>query len=202
MQLIGVVLALVVVVLLCALLVASLGNLVRDRWGMRAVTYEPEANDYRGSARVTEVQLRGVPAYASWSAGLNLVWGLATVSVFAPAGFLCALTSEAAAVLIGVVSVSGLFLGPSLLIAAVGLIRRKESTTRSALGIARWSLVHHVAVFAAFVALSLFENEMAPLILVCILPCSIGGALAAGLSRAAERSEASREYDLMVPAAA
>ena len=79
------------------------------------------------------------------------------------------------------VSLSGFALGIALFIAARRLLARRK--LGRVVGIARWSMVHHVAVVVAFLIASFGMSE--DFWLLTPIPCVIGLALGFGLHRRA-----------------
>ena len=142
-------------------------------------------------AVVMAVKVRGArepSARAKLVAGLNSFWGVVTILFFAPAGCLAALfgfdKSALAGSAITAVSLDGFALGIALFVASRRLLKHRKLDRVKA--IATWSIVHHVAVVLAFFPL---DDDVA---FACMLPCSLGIALAIGLIR---RANAPQGYD-------
>lgn len=120
-------------------------------------------------------------------AGFNVFWGVITVLFFAPGGLLAAAIisdhSAIGALAVLAVCLSGFGLGVALFIASRRLLAQKK--LGRVIGIARWSMVHHVAVPLAFVIASSLDRSSDDFWQLPIIPCSIGLALGWGLHRRA-----------------
>ncbi len=130
-------------------------------------------------------------------AGFNVFWGVITVLFFAPGGLLAALfiadhnDGAIGALAIVLVCLSGFGLGVALFIASRRLLAQKK--LGRVIGIARWSMVHHVAVVLAFILASLTARHGdEDLWLLPVIPCVIGFALGWGLQRRARLELQSR----------
>ena len=113
-----------------------------------------------------------------WTVGFGIFWGLCTLLGFAPAGGLLATMmihdEPIAGGLVGIVSLSGAALALGLIGVGVALLgdpRRADLYGRLGL----WSMAHHVAVGAAFVAIGMLGRGMdAAIVALPIIPCVIG----------------------------
>lgn len=120
-------------------------------------------------------------------AGFNVFWGVITVLFFAPGGLLAAAIisdhSVVGALAVLAVSLSGFGLGVALFIASRRLLAQKK--LGRVIGIARWSMFHHVAVPAAFMIASATDRHSEDFWQLPIIPCVIGLLLGWGLQRRA-----------------
>lgn len=141
----------------------------------------------KGPFRTSEVatyRAAGVPTEIKVSSALNIVWGLLTALVFAPAGLLFCLIgadiSLPGTLAVFAVSVHGFWLAGRLFGASKGLMRQEG---RRLVATARASLIHHIAVLASFAFMLLIASrrhatEAPALFAATVVPCALGIALA------------------------
>lgn len=163
------------------------------RWGtVRGPAVEAGAGPYREGS--TEPDLpRGVPGIVRWSAGLGVAWGVLTLLVFTPAGFLLLLVfadnhaglSALLIPLLLVVLCDAVILGFALVSIAPALLRGGPEGTRSARNVARWSTAHHFAVLTVFVLVPLASRDGVLLLVLAAVPCLFGLTHAGMLDQAA-----------------
>lgn len=190
-----------------AVVTLTLARGQRWRWGWRPAT-APSADDgiYR-SAPVTVREPRSIPPVCIAAAITSAAWGILTLFLFLPAGMVgCTVSGPSSANgalsvigFIGIMAVNlqALFLGPALLGLVKPLTRRSPGAAALVLRTARFSLVHHAVVVAAF-ASSFGSSGALEWIWLAWVPCAIGGLHAALLlaARAAlvqlDREDAAR----------
>lgn len=163
------------------------------RWGtVRGAAVEAGAGPYREGSTQPDLP-RGVPGIVRWAAGLGVAWGVLTLLVFMPAGFLLLLVFvegriELAGLLIPlllVVLCDAFVLGFALVAIGPALLRGGPEGTRSARNVARWSTAHHFAVLTVFVLFPLASRDGVLLLLLAALPCLMGLTHAGMLDQAA-----------------
>lgn len=170
------------------------------RWGsVRGSPVSAGDGPYRGG-QTTPTHLRGVPAVVRWAAGTGVAWGILTLLVFMPAGFLLLLVigdatdthgawAAFAATMLLLVACDALILGFALLAIAPALVRGGEEGVRSARGVARWSTLHHLVVLLTFFTFALVNGNGFVLLVMSLVPCLLGLSQAGLLDRAADECE-------------
>ncbi|MEM9188280.1 MAG: hypothetical protein AAGF12_03850 [Myxococcota bacterium] len=155
----------------------------RTRWGF--VVSETRGGDspYREGA-LPDHRAAGVPKRIVAICSLNIVWGLATIFLFAPAGVLVGLVlmDESAnatplGLLLLLVALSGFPVG--ILHAAGGYaVIQREALSRK---IMRWSVGHHIAVTLAYFLTAAVMTDWALLWVITVVLCVLGASLVLGL---------------------
>lgn len=176
--------------------VALMSARYRDRWGARpGPVVRAGDSPYRVAETRPEVP-RGVPATARLAAGTGIAWGVITLLIFTPAGFLLMAVSGdvlaspigggLAAVLLLVVSCDAVALGFALVGVAPGVLRAGHEDRRAVRSVSVWSVVHHLLVLGTFGTLVLVEPDLVFLLVMALLPCLLGMGQAVLMRRASE----------------
>ena len=173
-------------------LVAPLVTRDGGRWGFRRQVVEVSPNPYRGAPVHGDHEPRRAPVVIPVAAGLNALWGFGTLLLFGPAGCLLFLfAGEAPLFMVGLIPLvmSGFLLGGRLLITP-GHLRRGRTDAVSLT--VRWSVIHHVAVSALFLASALLPSRLGTTLALPLfpsIPAGVGIVLALLLHRANRRAE-------------
>lgn len=186
----------VTAILSASLTVWLLSRKYHWHWGR---VFGPPVGAGSGPYRAAETRQelpRGVPPVVRWAAGTSVAWGVLTLLLFMPSGFLLLLILGQAAAgdlgmafgatLLLLVACDAIVLGFALLAAAPTVLRGGEEGQRAGRGVARWSTVHHLAVLGTFTVFALSKPEGLFFLVLAFLPCLLGLAQASMLHRAAD----------------
>lgn len=185
----------------------------RWRWGWRPVTAASADDGVYRSAPVIVREPRSIPRVCIIAAVTSAAWGILTLFLFMPAGMLgCTVgapTGESGVLstfgFLGIVAVNlhAFFLGTAFLGLVKPLTQRSPGAAAQVGRIARFSLVHHAVVVAAFAA-AFAGMDAAEWTLLAGVPCAIGGLHVALLlaARAAlvrlDREDAARSDSMLM----
>jgi hypothetical protein len=170
------------------LAVAGVGGVLvlGRRWGVATRAIETTGTPYR-SATVHVKEWRAAPGLVSLAAALNVIWAVATLLVFVPAGTFLLLVGGVLAAAVLVLVVDGIGVGLALLYASRELMRRRRGAADVVERMALWSIAHHFGVVLIVLAVFALHGESSSLVLgalLGVLPGGIGIWLAALLSAA------------------
>lgn len=186
----------VTAILSASLTVCLLSRKYHWHWGR---VFGPAVGAGSGPYRAAETRQelpRGVPSVVRWAAATGVAWGVLTLLLFMPSGFLLLLIlgQSAAgdlgmalgATLLLLVACDAIILGFALLAAAPAILRGGEDGERAGRGVARWSTAHHLAVLGTFAVFALSQPDGLFFLVFAFVPCLLGLAQAGMLHRAAD----------------
>jgi len=179
-----------------AIAVAVMSHRYRERWGTRpGPPLRTGDSPYREAETRGEV-LRGVPSVVRWAAASGIGWGILTLLIFMPGGFLLvALIADAfgphhaswvSLLSLLLVSIHAIPVAFALMVAARAVMRGDEEGRRTARGIASWSSGHHFAVILALMLVTIVEPDLFAVLLLALVPCFLGLGHALLLRQAAD----------------